>query len=98
MKTVQSACGATAAASTKILVKLQDECECLANTAKEYRDPELIIADPRNEMADILDAIRQKLMTDWAKIISDSVKMTAWQYNQILMMRRLVLTYCWFCP
>ena len=98
MKTVQSACGATAAASTKILVKLEDECESLANTAKEYRDPELIIADPRNEMVDILDAIRQKLMTDWAKIISDSVKMTAWQYNQILMMRRLALTYCWFCP
>ena len=90
LKLVQSASGSTAAATTKVLVQLQDECEKLSATAKDYRDPSVAISDPRVEMAEILDAIKKKMMAEWAKILSDAVKMNAWQFTQILLLRRFV--------
>ena len=83
-----SACGAAGAASTKVLTQLQDENEKLMETAKDYRNPDIVIPDSRSEMADILDAVRGKLMNDLAKTLSDSVKINAWQFNQLLLMRR----------
>ena len=80
-----SACGAAGAASTKVLTQLQDENEKLMETAKDYRNPDIVIPDSRSEMADILDAVRGKLMNDLAKTLSDSVKINAWQFNQLLL-------------
>ena len=88
MKLIMSACGAAGAASTKVLTQLQDENEKLMETAKDYRNPDIVIPDSRSEMADILDAVRGKLMNDLAKTLSDSVKINAWQFNQLLLMRR----------
>ena len=88
MKLIMSACGAAGAASTKVLTQLQDENEKLMETAKEYRNPDIVIPDSRSEMADILNAVRGKLMNDLAKTLSDSVKINAWQFNQLLLMRR----------
>ena len=88
MKGVQSACGASAAAITGVLVQIQDECEKLSLTAKDYRDPNITIEEPRMEMAEVLDAIKSKMMNSFAKSLAEAVKMTAWQFNQLLMMRR----------
>ena len=46
------------------------------------------IEDPRNEAAMIMDVIRDRLMNDWAKIMSDQVKMLAWEFNTLLTTRR----------
>ena len=88
MKAVQNAVGASAACTTRVLVDIQDECEKLTSTAKDYRDPSVEIQDPRSEMAAVLDAIRNTMMNSFAKMLSDAVKMSAWQFNQLLQMRR----------
>ena len=88
MKSVMSACGAAGAAATKVLTQLQDENEKLLETAKDYRNPDIDIPDSRSEMADILDAVRNKLMNDLAKTLSDAVKLSAFMFNQLLLMRR----------
>eukprot|EP00092_Neocalanus_flemingeri_P021070 GFUD01022828.1.p1 GENE.GFUD01022828.1~~GFUD01022828.1.p1 ORF type:complete len:460 (-),score=104.28 GFUD01022828.1:158-1537(-) len=88
MKSVQSGCGASAAAATKSLAMLQEECDKLNDTAKDFRNPDVVITDSRGEMADVLDAVRHKLLSDLAKTIADAVKLNAWQFNQITMMRR----------
>lgn len=93
MKSVMSACGAAGAAATKVLTQLQDENEKLLETAKDYRNPDIDIPDSRSEMADILDAVRGKLMNDLAKTLSDAVKLNAFQFNQLLLMRRCVKFY-----
>ena len=36
----------------------------------------------------IMDVIRDRLMNDWAKIMSDQVKILAWEFNSLLMTRR----------
>ena len=36
----------------------------------------------------IMDVIRDRLMNDWAKIMSDQVKMLAWEFNTLLTTRR----------
>ena len=96
MKSVMSACGAAGAAATKVLTQLQDENEKLLETAKDYRNPDIDIPDSRSEMADILDAVRGKLMNDLAKTLSDAVKLNAFQFNQLLLMRRCVKVLFFF--
>ena len=86
MKSFMSACGAAGAAATKVLTQLQDENENLLKLP-HYRNPDIIL-DLRSEMADTLDAVLGKRMNDLAKTLSDSVKLNAWQFNQLLLMRR----------
>ena len=96
MKSVQSACGAAAAATTKSLAMMQDECDRLNQTAKDFRNPNVVIGDSRTEMADMLDVVRQKLLTNLAKTMADAVKMQAFQFNQLSMMRRCVIIKSYF--
>ena len=88
MKQSQNACGAAAAATAKVLVDIQDECEKLAATAKDYRDPQIEIHDPRSEMAEVLDAIKRTMMNGMAKTLSEALKISAWQFNQLIQLRR----------
>ena len=88
MKASQNACGAAAAATAKVLVEIQDECEKLAATAKDYRDPQIEIHDPRSEMAEVLDAIKRTMMNGMAKTLAESLKISAWQFNQLIQLRR----------
>ena len=44
--------------------------------------------DPRQEAAIIMDILRSKMLNEWGKILSDQVKMSAWLFNQILLLRR----------
>jgi hypothetical protein len=71
-------------------VEIQDECEKLVATAKDYCDLQVAIEEPRIEMADVLDAIRCKMMNSFAKVLSEALKMSAAQFNQLLMTRRLI--------
>ena len=96
MKSVQRACGAAAAATTKSLAMMQDECDRLNQTAKDFRNPNVVIGDSRTEMADMLDVVRQKLLTNLAKTMADTVKMQAFQFNQLSMMRRCVIIKIYF--
>jgi len=88
LKSFQNATGAVASAATHLLTKVQDECDNLLQTAKDYRDPNVSIEDPRNEAAMIMDVIRDRLINDWAKVMADQVKMLAWIFNQLLVTRR----------
>ena len=88
MKQSQNACGAAAAATAKVLVEIQDECEKLAATAKDYRDPQIEIHDPRSEMPEVLDAITRTMMNGMAKTLSEALKISVWQFNQLIQLRR----------
>ena len=88
MKNIQNACGASAAATAKGLVDIQDECEKIAATVKDYRDPQIMIEDPRSEMGEVLDAIKRIVMNGIAKTLSEALKIHAWALNQLLMLRR----------
>ena len=64
------------------------KCKDLADTAKEYRDGSVLIEDPREEAAQIFEALRDTLMSTWAPDLSDLTKITAAQYNSMLLSRR----------
>ena len=98
MKGVQSACGATAHAVTKVMVLVQDECDKIAATAKDYRDPSIVIEDARTEVAEVLDAVKAKLLNSHAKILAEAVKISAWQFNQLVMMRRYYFGFLFHKP
>ena len=44
--------------------------------------------DPRQETAIIMDILRNKILNEWGKILADQVKMSAWIFNQLLLLRR----------
>ena len=67
---------------------LLGKCKDLLDTAKEYRDGAVQIEDPREEAAQIFEALRDTLMTMWAPDLSDLTKITAAQYNSMLLSRR----------
>ena len=90
LKASQNGSGAAAAAATHLLTKIQDESDKLLQTAKDYRDAAVVVADPRQEAAQIMDMVRTTMMDDWAKVLADQVKIIAWQYNQLLMLRRYI--------
>ena len=50
------------------------------------------IEDPRAEAADIFTALKDSLMEEWGKDLADLTKMSAAQYNNILLSRRYLLT------
>ena len=84
----QHADGAAAAAGTNLLTKIQDECDVLGTTAKDYRNPSIEISDPRLEAALILEILKERLMNDWAKVVSDQVKIIGRLFNNLLSLRR----------
>ena len=88
MKSSQHAAGAAGAAATHLLTKMQDECDNLLATAKDYRDPAVDIPNPREEAATIMEILKSKLMDSWAKIVADQTKIVAWLFNHLLLMRR----------
>jgi hypothetical protein len=90
MKGVQAAVMLLLQPLTNFFVDIQDECEKLVATAQDYCDPQVAIEEPRIEMADVLDTIRCKMMNSFAKVLSEAVKMSAAQCNQLLIMRRLI--------
>ena len=88
LKALQNAVGAGAAATAQVLTKFQDESDILVATAKDYRDTAICIEDPRQEAALIMDILRAKMLNEWGKTLSDQVKISAWIFNQLLMLRR----------
>ena len=58
----QHADGAAAAAGTNLLTKIQDECDVLGTTAKDYHNPSIEISDPRLEAALIMEILKERLM------------------------------------
>ena len=85
---LQNCAGAIAAIGTRMLGLLQAKCKDLETTAKEYRDGSVQIEDPREEAAQIFEALRDTLMGTWAPDLSDLTKITAAQYNSMLLSRR----------
>ena len=87
LKSSQNAAGTAGAAATYLLSKIQDECNNLQVTFKDYRDPAVEIVDPRLEASQIMEILKGKLMDGWAKVVSDQVKLVAWLFNQLLLLR-----------
>merc|ERR1719318_736222 len=88
LKVCQNTVGGAAAASAQVLTKFQDEADILLATAKDYRDPAVCVEDPRQEVAMIMDILCSKMLNEWGKTLSDQVNMSAWVFNQLLLLRR----------
>ena len=67
---------------------LQDKGRILGETAKQYSDGSIPIENPREEAAEIMMELKRNLVVDWAKDLSDLVKLSASLYNLTLSSRR----------
>ena len=46
------------------------------------------VEDPRQEAATIFEILRNKILNEWGKTLADQMKLSAWLFNQLLLMRR----------
>ena len=74
-----------------------EKCKDLRETAAQYRDGSVEIINPREEAAEIFEALSYTLMGFWANDLHDVTKVSAGIYNNLLLLRRCVTYHCWSC-
>ena len=68
---------------------LLGQVNALMDTATAYKNEAEVITNPREEAADIFEAIKNNLINTWAKDMLDQVKLIGILFNMISVMRRL---------
>ena len=65
----------------------------MENTAKQYRDGNVEIENPREEAADIFLTLKDTFMGPWTRDLAEQVKVAASTYNSLMLQRRSVCLF-----
>ena len=74
-----------------------EKCKDLRETAAQYRDGSVEVINPREEAAEIFEALSHTLMGFWANDLHDLTKVSASVYKEVMLLRRFVICHFWFC-
>ena len=90
---LQAAAGGVGAITTRVLWLMEEKAKVLTNTAKQYKDGEVPIANPREEAGEIMLAVKSSIMDVWSKDMAELAKLAGAMYNNMMLMRRFALVF-----
>lgn len=86
--TLQGAVGAAAAALTHLLEATDLAVDNLQSTAKEYRDTDILITDPREEAAEIFSTLASDFQSSYSKKAANALRLLGDAHNKVTCLRR----------
>ena len=84
----QQMAGGVGAVATRVLALFDEKGKELGKAVSRFRDPATPMENPREEAAKILEGMKATLHVEWAKDLTDLVKIDAALYNKIIQIRR----------
>ena len=84
----QQMAGGVGAVATRVLALFDEKGKELGKAVSRFRDPATPMENPREEAAKLLEGMKATLHVDWAKDLTDLVKIDAALYNKIIQIRR----------
>ena len=80
--------GGIGAIASKMLSLFEDSAKAMRESADQFRDSNIAIANPREEAAQIMSSMQETLIGPWARDLTDLARLAAAVHCNVLLMRR----------